>query len=91
MAQVDNESGEFEEQDLKLDVGLNEFPDDIGDITDVDVDSDAEGAGKLDLAKIYLEMNDPKGAIKLLEEAIVFGEDDVRREAKNLIDSINGR
>ncbi|UYI46274.1 AAA family ATPase [Vibrio natriegens] len=91
MAQVDNESGEFEEQDLKLDVGLNEFPDVIGDITDVDVDSDAEGAGKLDLAKIYLEMNDPKGAIKLLEEAIVFGEDDVRREAKNLIDSINGR
>ncbi|AXT71383.1 FimV/HubP family polar landmark protein [Vibrio sp. dhg] len=91
MAQVDNESGEFEEQDLKLDVGLNEFPDVIGDIADVDVDSDAEGAGKLDLAKIYLEMNDPKGAIKLLEEAIVFGEDDVRREAKNLIDSINGR
>ncbi|WP_329350694.1 FimV/HubP family polar landmark protein [Vibrio natriegens] len=91
MAQVDNESGEFEEQDLKLDVGLNEFPDVIGDITDVDVDSDAEGAGKLDLAKIYLEMNDPKGAIKLLEEAIVFGEDDVRREAKKLIDSINGR
>ncbi|NVC93587.1 AAA family ATPase [Vibrio natriegens] len=91
MAQVDNECGEFEEQDLKLDVGLNEFPDVIGDITDVDVDSDAEGAGKLDLAKIYLEMNDPKGAIKLLEEAIVFGEDDVRREAKNLIDSINGR
>ena len=47
--------------------------------------------GKLDLAKIYLEMNDPKGAIKLLEEAIVFGEDDVRREAKTLIDTINGR
>ncbi|MBR9787955.1 MAG: AAA family ATPase [Vibrionaceae bacterium] len=91
MAQVDNESGEFEEEDLNLDVGLNEFPDVIGDITDVDVDSDAEGAGKLDLAKIYLEMNDPKGAIKLLEEAIVFGEDDIRREAKSLIDTINGR
>ncbi|WP_321463930.1 FimV/HubP family polar landmark protein [uncultured Vibrio sp.] len=91
MAQVDNESGDFEEEDLNLDVGLNEFPDVIGDISDVDVDSDSEGAGKLDLAKIYLEMNDSKGAIKLLEEAIVFGEDDVRREAKNLIDAINGR
>ncbi len=91
MAQVDNESGDFEEEDLNLDVGLNEFPDVIGDISDVDVDSDSEGAGKLDLAKIYLEMNDPKGAIKLLEEAIVFGEDDVRREAKTLIDTINGR
>lgn len=29
-------------------------------------------------------MNDPQGAIKLLEEAIVYGEDDIRREAKTL-------
>ena len=91
MAQVDKEGGEFEEQDLKLDVGLNEFPDVIGDNGDVDVDSNAEAAGKLDLAKIYLEMNDPQGAVKLLEEAIVYGEDDIRREAKGLIDAINGR
>ncbi|MFW1562322.1 FimV/HubP family polar landmark protein [Vibrio parahaemolyticus] len=91
MAQVDKEGGEFEEQELMLDVGLNEFPDVIGDIGDVDVDTNAEAAGKLDLAKIYLEMNDPQGAIKLLEEAIVYGEDDIRREAKNLIDTINDR
>ena len=91
MAQVDKNGGEFEEQELKLDVGLNEFPDVIGDIGDVDVDTNAEAAGKLDLAKIYLEMNDPQGAIKLLEEAIVYGEDDIRREAKSLIDTINGR
>ncbi|ELA8090648.1 AAA family ATPase [Vibrio parahaemolyticus] len=91
MAQVDKEGGEFEEQELMLDVGLNEFPDVIGDIGDVDVDTNSEAAGKLDLAKIYLEMNDPQGAIKLLEEAIVYGEDDIRREAKNLIDTINGR
>ncbi|ELB2801242.1 AAA family ATPase [Vibrio alginolyticus] len=91
MAQVDREGGEFEEEDLKLDVGLNEFPDVIGDIGDIDVDNNAEAAGKLDLAKIYLEMNDSQGAIKLLEEAIVYGEDDIRREAKSLIDAINGR
>ncbi|MFH4613503.1 FimV/HubP family polar landmark protein [Vibrio diabolicus] len=91
MAQVDKEGGEFEEEDLKLDVGLNEFPDVIGEIGDVDVDSNAEAARKLDLAKIYLEMNDSQGAIKLLEEAIVYGEDDIRREAKSLIDAINGR
>ncbi|HBC3356348.1 TPA: AAA family ATPase [Vibrio parahaemolyticus] len=91
MAQVDKEGGEFEEQELMLDVGLNEFPDVIGDIGDVDVDTNAEAAGKLDLAKIYLEMNDPQGAIKLLEEAIVYGEDGIRREAKKLIDTINGR
>ncbi|EOX4808554.1 FimV/HubP family polar landmark protein [Vibrio alginolyticus] len=91
MAQVDREGGEFEEEDLKLDVGLNEFPDVIGEIGDIDVDNNAEAAGKLDLAKIYLEMNDSQGAIKLLEEAIVYGEDDIRREAKSLIDAINGR
>ncbi|HHX8317526.1 TPA: FimV/HubP family polar landmark protein [Vibrio alginolyticus] len=91
MAQVDREGGEFEEEDLKLDVGLNEFPDVIGEIGDIDVDNNAEAARKLDLAKIYLEMNDSQGAIKLLEEAIVYGEDDIRREAKSLIDAINGR
>ncbi|MGY0613965.1 FimV/HubP family polar landmark protein [Vibrio sp. FJH11] len=91
MAQVDLDGGEFDEEELNLDVGLDEFPDVIGEINDIDVDSDAEGAGKLDLAKIYLEMNDRKGAIKLLEEAIVYGEDDIRREAKNLIDTIKGQ
>ncbi|HAS6206571.1 TPA: AAA family ATPase [Vibrio vulnificus] len=91
MAQVDGDEVEFEEEDLKLDVGLDEFPDVIGDISNVDVDENAEASGKLDLAKIYIEMNDAEGAIKLLEEAIVYGDDDVRREAKNLIDMINGR
>ncbi|AUI86627.1 hypothetical protein BS333_09660 [Vibrio azureus] len=91
MAKVDKDGGEFEEQDLNLDVGLNEFPDVIGDIGDIDVDTNAEASGKLDLAKIYLEMNDYKGAVKLLEEAIVYGEDDIRREAKSLIDAIHGR
>ncbi|HAS8424983.1 TPA: AAA family ATPase [Vibrio vulnificus] len=91
MAQVDGDEVEFDEEDLKLDVGLDEFPDVIGDISNVDVDENAEASGKLDLAKIYIEMNDAEGAIKLLEEAIVYGDDDVRREAKNLIDMINGR
>lgn len=90
MAQVDADGGEFEEQDLKLDVGLNEFPDVIGNIGDIDVDSNAEATGKLDLAKIYIEMNDDQGAIKLLEEAIVDGDDNIRRQAKHLIDQING-
>jgi pilus assembly protein FimV len=36
-------------------------------------------------------MSDSQGAIKLLEEAIVDGSDDIRREAKNLIDTLNGR
>ena len=92
MAEVDNdEQQDIQEEDLQLDVGLSDFPDVIGDTGDVDVDDNSEAAGKLDLAKIYIEMNDPEGAIKLLEEAIVDGSDEIRREAKNLIDTINGR
>ncbi|RZQ76316.1 AAA family ATPase, partial [Vibrio vulnificus] len=45
MAQVDGDEVEFEEEDLKLDVGLDEFPDVIGDISNVDVDENAEAAG----------------------------------------------
>ncbi|MEZ9183706.1 FimV/HubP family polar landmark protein, partial [Vibrio splendidus] len=94
MAQVEQEGEEAinpDDEELKLDVGLNEFPDVIGDIGNYDVDNNAEAAGKLDLAKIYIEMSDSQGAIKLLEEAIVDGSDDIRREAKNLIDTLNGR
>ncbi|EPB0667559.1 FimV/HubP family polar landmark protein [Vibrio mimicus] len=93
MAQVESEEQVLnpDEEELKLDVGLDEFPDVIGDIRDIDVDSGAEAAGKLDLAKIYIEMNDEKGAIKLLEEAIVDGDDEIRQQAKRLIDVLNGR
>ena len=63
----------------------------IGDISDIDVDNNSEAAGKLDLAKIYFEMSDEKGAVKLLEEAIVDGSDEIRQQAKRLIDVINGR
>ncbi|WP_281172936.1 FimV/HubP family polar landmark protein, partial [Vibrio rhizosphaerae] len=91
MSQVEGHDQPFEEVDLKLDVGLNEFPDVIGDITNVDVDSNAEAAGKLDLAKIYIEMNDEAGAVKLLEEAIVDGNDEIRQAAKRLIDELNRR
>ncbi|WP_277868786.1 FimV/HubP family polar landmark protein, partial [Vibrio sp. 10N.286.49.B3] len=91
MAQVElgEEKGNLDDEELNLDVGLNEFPDVIGNADGVDVDNNAEAAGKLDLAKIYMEMNDNTGAIKLLEAAIVDGDDMIRREAKNLIDTIN--
>jgi len=92
MAQAERRGGDSftpDDEGLKLDVGLNEFPDVIGDISDIDVDSDSEAASKLDLAKIYVEMNDDKGAIKLLEEAIVDGNDAIRQQARRLIDVIN--
>jgi pilus assembly protein FimV len=93
MAQVEREEAESgdkpDAEALELDVGLDEFPDVLGNVEPFDVDSNSEAAGKLDLAKIYVEMNDTDGAIKLLEEAIVYGDDEVRREAKSLIDKLN--
>ncbi|WP_114765242.1 FimV/HubP family polar landmark protein [Vibrio rhodolitus] len=93
MAEVEQQEAGFDPdaEELKLDVGLADFPDVIGEMSDIDVDSNSEAAGKLDLAKIYIEMNDSTGAVRLLEEAIVDGSDDIRREAKRLIDSINSR
>ncbi|WP_311732187.1 FimV/HubP family polar landmark protein [Vibrio ponticus] len=93
MAEVEQQEAGFDPdtEELKLDVGLADFPDVIGEMSDIDVDSNSEAAGKLDLAKIYIEMNDASGAVRLLEEAIVDGSDEIRREAKRLIDSINSR
>ncbi|WP_282178147.1 FimV/HubP family polar landmark protein, partial [Vibrio nereis] len=89
MAEVEAEGEQEIDDTLQLDVGLNDFPDVIGDIDSYDDSSaNTEAAGKLDLAKMYMEMNDPTGARKLLEEAIVDGSDEIRREAKNLIDSL---
>ncbi|WP_418641604.1 FimV/HubP family polar landmark protein [Vibrio chaetopteri] len=90
MAQVDDgETSEQEEEELKLDVGLDEFPDVIGPISEVDVDSDSEAAGNLDMAKIYIEMNDFEGAVKLLEKVLLEGSGQVEQEAKRLLSKLS--
>ncbi|MGR5221108.1 FimV/HubP family polar landmark protein [Vibrio parahaemolyticus] len=90
MAQVDDDSAsDKEEEELKLDVGLDEFPDVIGPISDVDVDSDSEAAGNLDLAKIYIEMNDHDGAVKLLEKVMLEGSGKIESEAKTLLSKLS--
>lgn len=90
MAQVDDgEASEQEEEELKLDVGLDEFPDVIGPISEVDVDTDSEAAGNLDMAKIYIEMNDFDGAVKLLEKVLLEGSGQVEQEAKRLLSKLS--
>jgi pilus assembly protein FimV len=89
MAQVDDGEASEEEEELKLDVGLDEFPDVIGPISEVDVDSDSEAAGNLDMAKIYIEMNDFEGAVKLLEKVLLEGSGQVEQEAKRLLGKLS--
>ncbi|WED25814.1 hypothetical protein L3V77_12255 [Vibrio sp. DW001] len=88
---VDENEIDPDEEELKLDVGLNEFPDVIGNVEQFDVDANAEAAGKLDLAKIYIEMNDTEGATRLLEEALLYGEEAIRQQARELLDKIENQ
>ncbi|WP_413111996.1 FimV/HubP family polar landmark protein [Thaumasiovibrio sp. DFM-14] len=55
---------------MDLDVGLDEFPDLLADIEGSDVDIGSEVDSQVDLAKAYIEMNDPQGAIALLEDVL---------------------
>ncbi len=93
MGKIDQEGGAesqlLEEEELNLDVGLNEFPDVIGEVEEVDVDQNSEAIGKLDLAKIYVEMNDVQGAIRLLDQAIELGDKQVKADAMELKASLN--
>ncbi|MGB7995344.1 MAG: FimV/HubP family polar landmark protein [Photobacterium halotolerans] len=86
MKELEGESDpELDSAPLKLDVGLDEFPDVLAGIGDIDVDGAGEYASKLDLAKAYLEMNDTDGAYFLLDDVAENGDGDVSREAANLL------
>ncbi|WP_027697402.1 FimV/HubP family polar landmark protein [Vibrio litoralis] len=85
--QIDSENiNEQEEPDL--DVGLDEFPDVLGDVNDFDVDINAEMNSNLDLAKVFLEMGDERTAIKLLKTVISKGDEVLKTEANKLLSSI---
>ncbi|MDP2544192.1 FimV/HubP family polar landmark protein [Photobacterium damselae subsp. piscicida] len=78
---------ELDAQPLKLDVGLDEFPNVLTNIAHTDVDDHAELASKLNLAKAYLEMNDKEGAIELLEEVTAKADGAVKAEAEKLLNN----
>ncbi len=83
------DKSEFEEEELNLDVGLDEFPDMLNnrEAHDVDVNSDAQS--KLDLAKAYIEMSDDKGALELLEEVLRCDDPGLKVEAEKLMKQID--
>lgn len=72
---------------LNVDVGLDEFADLIGKQQEHDVDKDDNGyAAKLDLARAYIEMEDPENAEQILN-AILESDapEHVKSEAKALM------
>ncbi|WP_442784747.1 FimV/HubP family polar landmark protein [Enterovibrio norvegicus] len=74
---------------MDLNVGLDDFPDVLGDIEPADVDSSGEAATNMDLAKAYLEMNDVDGALQLLEKVMRGDDAALKAEAKQMIENLN--
>lgn len=71
---------------LNVDVGLDDFADIIGVHTKTDVDlEDAGFAGKLDLIRAYIEMDEPESAALLIDEVLTSeAPEHVKEEAKAL-------
>ncbi len=74
---------------MDLNVGLDDFPDVLGDIEPSDVDSSGEAATNMDLAKAYLEMNDVDGALQLLEKVMRGDDAALKAEAQQMIENLN--
>ncbi len=84
---IDSENIDQQEEP-DLDVGLDDFPDVLGDVNAFDVDINAEMNSNLDLAKVFLEMGDERTAIKLLKTVISKGDEALQAEANKLLSSI---
>lgn len=82
------DKNDFEEEDLNLDVGLDEFPDMLGNVAEHDVDVNSDAQSKLDLAKAYIEMSDDKGALELLEDVLRSDDVSLKIEAEKLMKQI---
>ena len=90
IAETENgDKSEFEEEDLNLDVGLDDFPDMLGNVGSHDVDVNSDAQSKLDLAKAYIEMSDDKGALELLEEVLKCDDPSLKVEAEKLMRQID--
>ena len=68
-----------------IDVGLGKFAEND---TGIDVDVDGSMSSKLDLAKMYIEMNDEENAQVVLHEVISKGDAEQQVEAQVLLDSL---
>ena len=74
---------------MNVDVGLGEFPEFAGNITEEDIDDDDNGvAAKLDLAKVYLEIGDSENAEVILLDVVKQGDAQQQFDAQQLLDNL---
>lgn len=80
----DNQDDLYTEFDL--DLGLDEFPDMLGENTAIDIDDDQYGiSAHLDLARAYLEIGDKIRAKKILMASIENSDPEQRQEIDKLL------
>jgi pilus assembly protein FimV len=63
---------------MSLDKFLNDEP-------EIDVDLDADQSSNLDLARVYIDMEDNEAAKEALEEVLQKGNDEQKEEAQALL------
>ena len=73
----------------QIDVGLDEYPEFTENVNPIDVDEEnlTGMAQKLDLAKVYIDMEDYENAEVLLKEVMAKGDDKQGSEAQKLLNS----
>ena len=80
-----DDDSQFEEMPLDLDVSLSEFSGVSDDVDVIDIDKDAGQSANLDLARVYIEMDDVPSARELLTEVVEKGSDEQQEEARTLL------
>jgi pilus assembly protein FimV len=76
-----------EELLLDLDMSLDSF---LNVDTAIDVDLGTDQVSNLDLARVYIDMEDNEAALEALEEVIQKGSDEHKKEAQMLIEQLKG-
>ncbi|MBD3584154.1 AAA family ATPase [Salinimonas sp. HHU 13199] len=80
---------QFEEMPLELDVSLSDYSGVSEDVDIIDIDKDAGQSANLDLARVYMEMDDLAAAKELLSEVVEKGSDEQQEEAQALLETLH--
>ena len=73
---------------LDLDVSLSDFTGVSDDDDVIDIDKDAGQSANLDLARVYVEMDDVQAAKELLQEVVEKGSDEQKEEAQGILSAL---
>lgn len=89
--EIENADGVGLEDDLDLSGDFRARDGDVADDEDLVIAADSNGLStKLDLARAYLDMGDDEGARQILDEVVAEGSEELRAEARTLLNRIGG-